>query len=94
MLTFNKKTLTYDPQRRQTPTPSGLGCCSVGVDLLFIVGPELSLRFLKTGVQDSHLAKSRSPTGKSGSPSPKKLESHQFVHAIYLSILAASDTFE
>ena len=25
----------------------------------------------KTGVQDSHLAKSRSPTGKSGSPIPK-----------------------
>ena len=30
-------------------------------------------RILKTGVQDSHLAKSRSPTGKSGSPNPKKL---------------------
>ena len=41
-------------------------------------------RILKTGVQDSHLAKSRSPTGKSGSPTPKKLESHQFVHTVYL----------
>ena len=41
-------------------------------------------RILKTGVQDSHLAKSRSPTGKSGSPTPKKLESHQFVHCVYL----------
>ena len=30
-------------------------------------------RILKTGVQDSHLAKSRSPTGKSGSPTPKKV---------------------
>ena len=30
-------------------------------------------RILKTGVQDSHLAKSRSPTGKSGSPTLKKL---------------------
>ena len=39
---------------------------------------------LKTGVQDSHLAKSRSPTGKIGSPTPKKLESHQFVHTVYL----------
>ena len=45
---------------------------------------ELSLGFLKTGVQDSHLAKSRSPTGKSGSPTQKKLESHQFVHTVYL----------
>ena len=41
-------------------------------------------RILKTGVQDSHLAKSRSPTGKSGSPNPKKLESLQFVHTVYL----------
>ena len=41
-------------------------------------------RILKTGVQDSHLAKSRSPTGKSGSPTPKKLESHHFVHTVYL----------
>ena len=41
-------------------------------------------RILKTGVQDSHLAKSRSPTGKSGSPTPKKLESHLFVHTVYL----------
>ena len=41
-------------------------------------------RILKTGVQDSHLAKSRSPTGKSGSPTSKKLESHQFVHTVYL----------
>ena len=41
-------------------------------------------RILKTGVQDSHLAKSRSPTGKSGSPTPKKLESHQFVHTVNL----------
>ena len=41
-------------------------------------------RILKTGVQDSHLAKSRSPTGKIGSPTPKKLESHQFVHTVYL----------
>ena len=41
-------------------------------------------RILKTGVQDSHLAKSRSPTGKSGSPTQKKLESHQFVHTVYL----------
>ena len=41
-------------------------------------------RILKTGVQDSHLAKSRSPTGKSGSPTQKKLESHQFVRTVYL----------
>ena len=41
-------------------------------------------RILKTGVQDSHLAKSRSPTGKSGSPTQKKLESDQFVHTVYL----------
>ena len=41
-------------------------------------------RILKTGVQDSHLAKSRSPTGKSRSPTQKKLESHQFVHTVYL----------
>ena len=41
-------------------------------------------RILQTGVQDSHLAKSRSPTGKIGSPTPKKLESHQFVHTVYL----------
>ena len=41
-------------------------------------------RILKTGVQDSHLAKSRSPTGKSGSPTQKKLESHQFVYTVYL----------
>ena len=41
-------------------------------------------RILKTRVQDSHLAKSRSPTGKSGSPTSKKLESHQFVHTVYL----------
>ena len=41
-------------------------------------------RILKTGVQDSHLAKSRSPTGKSGSPTQKKLESHQSVHTVYL----------
>ena len=39
-------------------------------------------RILKTGVQDSHLAKRRSPTGKSGSPTLKKLESHQFVHTV------------
>ena len=51
-------------------------------------------RILKTGVQDSHLAKSRRPTGKSGSPTPKKLESHQFVHTVHLFILARSDTFE
>ena len=51
-------------------------------------------RILKTGVQDSHLAKSRSPTGKSGSPTQKKLESHQFVHTYIFSILAGSDTFE
>ena len=50
-------------------------------------------RILKTGVQDSHLAKSRSPIGKSGSPTQKKLGSHQFVHTVY-SILAGSDTFE
>ena len=41
-------------------------------------------RILKTGVQDSHLAKSMSPTGKSGNPTPIKLESHQFVHTVYL----------
>ena len=41
-------------------------------------------RILKTGVQDSHLAKSRSPTGRSGSPTQKKLESHQSVHTVYL----------
>ena len=41
-------------------------------------------RILKTGVQDSHLAKRRSPTGKSGSPTQKKMESHQFVHTVYL----------
>ena len=41
-------------------------------------------RILKTWVQDSLLAKSRSPTGKSGSPIPKKLESHQVVHTVYL----------
>ena len=41
-------------------------------------------RILKTGVQDSHLAKSRSPTGKSGSPTQKRLESHQFLHTVYL----------
>ena len=32
-------------------------------------------RILKKGVQDSHLAKSRSPT-------PKKLESHQYIFTI------------
>ena len=36
--------------------------------------PRALTRILKTGVQDSHLAKSRSPTGKSGSPTQKKLE--------------------
>ena len=41
-------------------------------------------RILKTGVQDSHLAKSSSPNGKSESPTPKKLESHQFAHTEYL----------
>ena len=34
-------------------------------------------RILKTGVQDSHLAKSRSPTGTSGSPTLKKLTDRQ-----------------
>ena len=48
------------------------------------IGNRALTRILKTGVQDSHLAKSRSPTGKSGSPTPKKLESHQFVHTVYL----------
>ena len=46
--------------------------------------PRALTRILKTGVQDSHLAKSRSPTGKSGSPTSKKFESHQFVHTVYL----------
>ena len=41
-------------------------------------------RILKTGVQDSHLAKNRSPTGKSESPTLKNMESHQFVHTVYL----------
>ena len=42
-----------------------------------IYGVRALTRILKTGVQDSHLAKSRSPDGKSGSPTQKKLESHQ-----------------
>ena len=53
-----------------------------GAYLLYSLSRALT-RILKTGVQDSHLAKSRSPTGKSGSPNPKKLESHQFVHTVY-----------
>ena len=51
-------------------------------------------RILKTGVQDSHLAKSRSPTGKSGSPTLKKLESHLFVHTVYLFHLAGRIHFD
>ena len=48
-------------------------------------------RILKTGVRDSHLAKSRSPTGKSGSPTPKNLESHQLCIPLIFSILAGND---
>ena len=44
-------------------------------------------RVLKTGFQDSHLAKSRSPTGKSGSPT-------NLCIPYIFSILAGSDTFE
>ena len=51
-------------------------------------------RILKTGVQDSHLVKSRSTTGKSGSPTQKKLESHRFVHTVYLFHFSRGDTFE
>ena len=65
-----------------------------GNKILFYIADRALTRILKTGVQDSHLAKSRSPTGNSGSPTPKKLESRHFVHTIYVSILAGSDSFE
>ena len=59
--------------------------CSGPLVVVFCKGSYRALtRILKTGVQDSHLAKSRSSTGKSGSPTPKKLESHQFMHAVYI----------
>ena len=51
-------------------------------------------RILKTGVQDSHLAKSRSPTGKSGSPTPKSWSPINLCIPYIFSILAGSDTFE
>ena len=55
----------------------------IEADKIQLMGRALT-RILKTEVQDSHLTKSRSPTGKSGSPTLKKLESHQFVHTVYL----------
>ena len=51
-------------------------------------------RILKTGVQDSHLAKSRSPTGKSGSPTPKSWSPTNLCIPYIFSILAGSDTFD
>ena len=67
-----------------TDTPSTQGVGSKGQTIYFSESSRSLTRILKTGVQDSHLAKSRSPTGKKGSPTPKKLESHQFVHTLYL----------
>ena len=63
--------------------PQGGGSVMIWGGIPFNTNRALT-RILKTGVQDSHLAKSRSPTGKIGSPTPKKLESHQFVHTVYL----------
>ena len=51
-------------------------------------------RILKTGVQDSHLAKSRRPTGKSGSPTLKSWSPTNLCIPYIFSILAGSDTFE
>ena len=51
-------------------------------------------RILKTGVQDSHLAKSKSPTGKSGSPTQKSWSPTNLCIPYIFSILAGSDTFE
>ena len=51
-------------------------------------------RILKTGVQDSHLAKSRSPNGKSGVPLKKSWSPTNLCMPYILSILAGSDTFE
>ena len=51
-------------------------------------------RILKAGVQDSHLAKSRSPTGKSGSPTQKSWSPTNLCIPYNFSILAGSDTFE
>ena len=62
----------------------GHGISTALDNIRVIYGCRALTRILKTGVQDSHLAKSRSPTGKSGSPTQKKLESHQSVHTVYL----------
>ena len=51
-------------------------------------------RILKTGVQDSHLAKSRSPNGKSGSSTPKNWSPTNACIPYIFPILAGSDTFE
>ena len=56
------------------------------VPCFLVVRLKALTRILKTGVQDSHLAKSRSPTGKSGSPN--------LCIPYIFSILAGSDTFE
>ena len=59
-----------------------------------IYGIRALTRILKTGVQDSHLLKSRSPTGKSGSPTPKKLSPTNLCIPYIFSILTGSDAFE
>ena len=51
-------------------------------------------RILKTGVQDSHLAKNWSPTRKSGSPTKKSWSPTNLCISYIFSIIAGSDTFE
>ena len=85
MIDYNRKL----SNERETQAPSHRMSILVLLEtLIFIKIVSFSVRaltkILKTGVQDSHLAKSRSPTGKSGSPTPKKFESHHFVHTVYL----------
>ena len=74
----HNKFILFQRQRR----PEYIKCKVTFFYIIMII--RALTRILKTGVQDSHLAKSRSPTGKSGSPTPKKLESHHFVHTVYL----------
>ena len=51
-------------------------------------------RILKTEVHNSHLAKSRSPTGKSGSPTQKNGVPPIRAVPYIFPIFAGSDTFE
>ena len=75
-------------------TTNGITHYMVDIVLPSLKSSRALTRILKTGVQDSHLAKSRSPTGKSRSPTPKNWSPTNLCIPYFFSILAGSDTFE